>query len=132
MKHSIINIIIISVFLVLVAGCRGTVPVHNIENSPVAVASGQDVKLSQVGEAIKRAGARRGWVMKQEGEGHLVATLSVRRHVAEVDITYNEKSYNINYKNSEELKYEDGEIHPKFNSWVENLQRDIAAQLSLL
>ena len=132
MKRSIINILIISVFLILVTGCRGIVPVHNIDNSPVAAASGKEVSLSQVETAIKRAGIKRGWIMKQEGEGHIVGTLLVRRHVAEIDITYNTKTYNITYKDSKELKYEDGEIHPSFNSWVKNLQQDINVQLSTL
>ncbi|MCF6255601.1 MAG: hypothetical protein L3J98_07015 [Gammaproteobacteria bacterium] len=132
MKHSMLSVVIISVFLILVTGCRGTVPVYNIENSPVAAVSDQDVSLDKVGEAIKRAGVKRGWIMKQDGEGHIVGILSVRKHVAKVDITYDAKSYSINYKDSEELNYKEGEIHPKFNSWVENLQRDINLQLNRL
>lgn len=129
MKHSIINILTISVFLFLAAGCRGTVPIRNIENSPVTIAGNQDVSLNQVENAIKRAGTNLGWVMKQKGKGHIVGTLLLRKHVAEVDIIYDTKTFSINYKDSKELKYNDGKIHPNYNNWIANLQRDINIQL---
>ena len=129
MKRSIINILIISVFIVLITGCRSTVPVRNIENSPAIVS---DISMDQIEKAIKRAGIKRGWAMKQEGEGHIVATLLVRKHMAKIDITYNTKTYSINYKDSKELKYKDGNIHQSYNSWIDNLQHDINIQLSAL
>ncbi len=129
MNRSAINILIISVFLIVLTGCGGTVPVRNVENASSVVS---DVSLENVEKAIKRAAIKRGWTTKEAGEGHLVATIVVRSHMAKVDITYNTKTYSINYNDSAGLKYVDGNIHSKYNSWITNLQRDIDLQLSAL
>jgi len=132
MKHSIKNILGIAVFLIFIVACVGTVPIQNMENVPIVTASGKTVSLKQVEEVIKRVGIKRGWSMAQKGKGHIVATLFLRKHMAEVDITYDTKSYSINYKDSKELNYSEGAIHPSFNKWVAYLEQDIKVQLSLL
>jgi hypothetical protein len=54
-----------------------------------------------------------------------------------VDIAYTTTSYDITYKSSDNLDYRrrrDGRevIHRNANSWMSNIQNDIAAQLALL
>jgi len=132
MKHSIRNILSVAIFIVFVVGCVGAVPIQNIENVPIVTASGNDASLKQVEEVIKRVGIKRGWIMKMQGKGHIVGTLFLRKHMAEVDIIYDTKSYSINYKDSKELNYAEGAIHPSFNKWVAYLDRDIKVELSLL
>jgi len=54
------------------------------------------------------------------------------KHVAVVDVNYSVKSYSIQYKDSTELGYDGGNIHPNYNGWIQNLDKGIRAQLSTL
>ena len=85
-----------------------------------------------VGKAILRAGGSLGWVMKKVKDGKLVGTLMLRKHVAIVAIDYSAKSYSIHYKDSQNLNYDGTNIHSNYNGWVQNLNRAIQSQLSML
>jgi len=81
----------------------------------------------------------RGWIITaNDGQGNLVAQVIVRgKHTLIVDIIYDNKSFDINYKDSDRLSYKlksDGtaRIHRNANSWMDNIQKDITAQLSAL
>jgi hypothetical protein len=121
----------VSVLLLLAAGCRGGVPVYNVADSPV-IASKPNPAADEVGRAIQRAGAGLGWQIKPTTPGHMLGTLVLRKHVAVVDIRYSAKSYSINYKDSTELNYDGTNIHPNYNGWIQNLDKAIRAQLSLM
>lgn len=112
----------------LAANAR-TAPIHDIENQPITSTS--EVTMDDVEKAIVAAGRNRGWIMKRVEPGHLLATLNIRTHQAVVDITFDEKQYSIKYKSSENLDYEDGKIHPNYNSWIGYLDQDIQANLPL-
>jgi len=120
-----------SVLVLLAAGCRGSVPIFNVTDAPV-VASRPNPSLDEIGKAIQRAGAALGWQMKQTKPGHILGTLNLRNHVAVVDVNYSVKSYSIRYKDSTELDYDGGNIHPNYNGWIQNLDKGIRAQLSTL
>lgn len=117
--------------MTVVTGCR-TAPVHNIDNSPVTSASGNAVSMDQVRDAIVQSGASLGWQMKDVKPGHVVGTLYLRSHMAQVDIFYNPKAYSIQYKNSSNLKYDGSTIHSNYNGWVQRLDRTIQAHLVAL
>ena len=119
-----------SVLVLLAVGCRGSVPVYNVTDAPV-VASKPNPSLDEVGKAIQRAGIALGWQMKETKPGHIIATLQISGHVAVVDVNYSVKSYSIRYKDSTELDYNGGNIHPNYNSWIQNLDKGIRAQLSV-
>ncbi len=112
------------------AGCAA-VPVMNVENSSVASVSNHSLSASQVRDAIARAGASLGWQMKDMGPNLLQGTLHLRTHVAVVDIPYSTKEYSIIYKNSVNLKAEDGKIHKNYNGWITNLKNGINNQLAI-
>lgn len=125
------NILVIAAtsLLIILAGCRAN-PVFNIENAPIEMStkhSSKDIK-----KAIIRAGASLGWQMKSKKSGHIVGTLFLRKHVAVVDIKYTKKDYSITYKSSQNLNYDGVNIHKNYNSWVQNLNRQIQAQLSTI
>jgi hypothetical protein len=125
-KYIIILLVGLSV---VISGCR-TNPVLNIDDSPISVntKSSNDVK-----KAIIRAGTSLGWVMKSVGKGHIEGTLLLREHMAKVDIKYNQKTFSITYKDSSpSLKYDGTNIHTNYNGWIQNLDRRIQAELSLL
>ena len=123
--------VIVSALILVAVGCRGAVPVYNVADAPVA-ASKPNPGLDEVGKAIQRAGAALGWQMKETKPGHMLGTLTLRKHVAVVDVNYSVKSYSIRYKDSTELDYDGGNIHPNYNGWIQNLDKGIRAQLSTL
>ncbi len=125
-----IFIVAVSLVLMVLSGCR-TAAVYNVEDA-VVVASVDKVSSSDVKKAIMRAGSGLGWVMKANGTGKLIGTLSLRKHVAVVDIDYSSKSYSIRYNDSQHLNYDGTNIHQNYNSWVQNLQKAIQTQLNLL
>ena len=123
--------IVASVLVLLAVGCRAAIPVYNVTDTPVA-ASKPNPNLDEVGKAIQRAGVALGWQMKETKPGHMLGTLVLRKHVAVVDVNYSVKSYNIQYKDSTELGYDGQNIHPNYNGWIQNLDKGIRAQLSIL
>ena len=114
-------------------GC-GTPPVYNVNNNAIAVAADKKASMSDVEKAIIRAGGGLGWIIKKEKEGLLKGTLVLRTHTAVVAITYNTQEYSINYESSINLDYnaENNTIHSNYNGWIQNLNKAIQVQLSLL
>ncbi|MEO7744184.1 MAG: hypothetical protein ABIR98_14700 [Usitatibacter sp.] len=112
------------------AACGRCDPIFNVADAPATSASGKALTNDQVRQAIIRAGAALGWVMKENGPGKLSANLAVRKHTAEIEIPYSSKGYSINYKNSTNLDAADGQIHKNYNGWIQNLNKGINAQLS--
>ena len=108
-----------------IMGCRAN-PVYNVEGAPITISGKHTSK--DVEKAIIRAGAGLGWRIKSIKKGHMVGSIYVRKHVAVVDITYNDKEYNITYKSSENLNYDGSTIHNNYNGWVQNLDRAIQTQ----
>jgi hypothetical protein len=45
-------------------------------------------------------------------------------------VTYDTKTYNIQYKDSSNLDYNGTSIHKNYNGWVENLDKAIRSQLA--
>jgi hypothetical protein len=123
--------VVVSVLVLLAAGCRGGMPVYNVTNAPVTT-NKANPNLDEVGRAIQRSGVALGWQMVQTKPGNFVGTLNLRKHAAVVDINYSAKSYSINYKDSTELNYDGTNIHPNYNGWIQNLDKGIRAQLNTL
>ena len=116
----------------LLGACR-TAPIYNVEAQPIAVSAstytGEDVR-----KAIIRAGSRRGWTFQDAGEGKLVGMIALRKHRATIDVRYDKETFDITYRDSEELSYSEGQgaIHTNYNSWIQNLAQDINLELTLL
>ena len=119
-----------SLLLVLVVvGCV-PVPIRNVDNAPVTLATSKQPTLTQVRESIVRAGATLGWEMKDDGSNKMIATLNLRKHVAVVEIQYSETTYSIKYLRSTNLDAKDGKIHKNYNGWIANLSKEIDVQLA--
>ena len=112
-------------------GC-GTPPIYNVNNNTIV--ADKKVTMEDVEKAIIRAGGGLGWIIKKEKEGVLKGTLVLRTHTAVVSITYNTQEYSINYVSSVNLDYnpETNTIHSNYNGWIQNLNKNIQVQLSLL
>ena len=108
-----------------IAGCN-SMPIQNVDQAAVP---SKTMTSDQVRLAIIRAGDGLGWKMKDDGPNKMIGTLILRKHVAVVDIPYTATSYSIKYRSSVELDEKDGKIHKNYNGWIQNLTRNITAQL---
>lgn len=135
MKVKFSSLFLLCAILVLFAGCR-TTAVYNVTDSAINTGSGKEPTMQEVQQAILNAATttKPAWTMKVVKPGHILATLNIRRHTAIVDITYNTKSYSINYNGSTNLKYdpEAKTIHSNYNGWIQNLDSAIKAKLGLV
>jgi|SRR5579862_5533711 len=92
------------------------------------------METTNVEHAIIAAMAKRGWTASREGPGAMLGTLHLRDHTVVVRITYTKDSYQIAYVSSENMQFSKKSngtevIHKNYNAWINNLSRDINAQL---
>lgn len=120
----------LSVALVL-AACQNP-PVNNIVDMPLDAPPG--VTLDQVRQAIMFAGNKRGWQMRQEVPGKIMASHQRSGHMAVVDILYTTTTLSILYYESASLQFDakDNTVHPTYNRWVDFLVKDIQANAAAL
>ena len=123
--------VLVSAVILVGSGCTGPRPIYNVSNGVIS-SSKSNPTMDEVGKAIVRAGAALGWNMQQTNPGQILGTLHLRTHMAAVDVTYDTKSFNIRYKDSSNLGYDGTNIHSNYNGWVQNLEKGIRTQLSLL
>ena len=108
------------------AGCGRTAPIKNeVRGEFLGRAN-----LTQRGEQISAAASGLGWKAQMLRPGLIQATLDLRSHQAIVDISYDTHRFSIGYVKSTNLNYDGTSIHPNYNSWVGNLERDIIAKSS--
>jgi hypothetical protein len=107
--------------------CRRS-PIYNVNSATINVP--KRLKPDQVRDAIVRAGEGLGWQMQPTGHGHIVGTLYLRTHMAQVDIPYTTTSYSITYRDSKDLNYDGSTIHSNYNNWIHNLDQAIQKQLA--
>jgi len=103
--------------------------VYNIESVPILTGSGKTLSLDEVKTTIIRSAVNRGWTIKEEVPGDLVATISPRQHIAIVEIRYTEKYFSISYRDSTALRYNGSTIHRNYNKWVKALEQEIQRRI---
>jgi hypothetical protein len=113
----------------MLAGCTSR-PIVNVTDAPVVTATGKQLTADQVRNAIVSAGNGLGWVMTPVSPGLVSGRLTLRDHVAVVNVSYTAKMYSITYKDSTNLNYSGGQIHRNYNGWIENLDRDVRNELA--
>ena len=128
MKRALLAFILLG--FVGISGCLA--PLVNVTDSAVTTGSERSASIKELGEAVVKASGSLGWRMQRITAGHIVGTLFLRSQMAAVDITFNEDTYSINYKNSSNLKYNGEEIHRNYNGWIKMLDDAINREFSLL
>ena len=102
----------------LLAGCasfRGETPRMEVNNAPVAVSAGRNLK-----EAVVQAATRRHWNVQELENGDLRCQILQREHRVTIDVT-------ITGENTYSIKFVESNIPTrKYNQWIGNLQREIA------
>ena len=117
-------------------GCR-TTALRNIQDEPFAasaVANPAPLTLGKIERSIVRVGANRGWTFERIGPGHLIGKVNVRgKHFAEVDVFFDRERFSILHKSSRNLNYDAATnvIHPNYNAWIGNLEKDIQKEIQL-
>ena len=111
--------------LLLLVACRAA-QLYDPGRVQARTSSAEDMR-----QAILVSLAARGWVAAEDQPGVIHATLYVRAHTAKIRIDYDAESFDINYADSSNLEYEKSAggteyIHENYNSWVQNLVRDIS------
>jgi len=122
------KIVLTAILVAMIAGCR-TAPIYNVSDAAVVVAPSTQASMDNVKTAILRAGNRLGWQMTDTSPGVITARISLRNHTATAEIKYNTKTYSIRYLDSTNLDATGGNIHKNYNGWIENLDREIRAEL---
>jgi hypothetical protein len=104
-----------------------------VDPPPISVPAGLATK--DVSKAIRSGIVGRGWVVTKDENGHMATVLNVRTHEVKVDIGYDTKQVTIKYVDSTNLDYDDKKgvrhIHKKYNQWIDNMVKDIQAQLQV-
>lgn len=118
----------------LVAGCLAacnTRPMVNVQNEPIPTSvAGSPMALSTVEQSIRAGAQRAGWVTQVIKPGLIEASVTARSHRVVVNIPFSQKSYSIDYKDSDNMKAEGDEIHKKYNTWVLRLSQSIRSELN--
>jgi hypothetical protein len=123
------RLVLVAALTALLASCR-TAPLYNVEQSSFNTT--EQHSLAEITDAVQQAGARLGWQMNVERPGLIIGTLNLRSHQAMVEIPYDTSGFAIQYQNSTNLNYDGTTIHKNYNSWVQNLEREIRIQVSAL
>ncbi|GGB07884.1 hypothetical protein [Agarivorans gilvus] len=86
----------------------------------------KELSLEEAKKGIIEGGLKRNWIIEEQSENLMKADIYVRKHYVAVNIKLHDGSYDIEYLDSENMKYQpDGTIHRKYNGWVSNLNSDI-------
>lgn len=148
MKFLKIAFLVCVTIVSLNANARAPVPIINHANVLIATTSGKALQIEDVKKSISAAAVSKGWSVAHIADGSLLATLVVRnKHTVVVKIDYDTTKYSINYHDSKNMKYGvinvqstvissnvdtshngQGEIHPFYNNWVQNLKDAIHSE----
>jgi len=90
---------------------------------------GKPLSVDAMRKAIIAGGSVHGWKPVGDQPGVLTLEADSGQHQAVVDVAYDDKTWQINYKSSANLNYEHSDkrstIHPKYNKWIEGLNEEI-------
>ncbi len=100
-------------------------PIQTIK-SPVL---SKTVTVQEVRGAILRAALSKNWQVVEETDQKITLKYVKKVHVAACDVTYSEKEYTITINPMTTLLRGVNEVHPKYNQWIRNLDKQIQRQL---
>lgn len=131
MKQWCTSIAIVSFVIAFLVACSGA-PIYNVTNAAIVTPEGKEPTLDQITKEIIAAGEAGKWTMVVQNPGYIVGTLNIRSHQAQVNVTYDTKTYNIAYRGSLNLKYDPNSktIHENYNVWIQKLDSAIRARVA--
>lgn len=127
-KYSSLFALISALFL---AACSTSLPLKNINDKPVPDRLDGSVQTEKsVKNGIVAGCVDKGWTCREVSPGLIAASITVRKHRANTNISYDSDSYSITYKDSHLLDYSNT-IHRNYNRWITYLDDAIAKRLML-
>jgi hypothetical protein len=148
------SIRLVKIFFIasLVAGCATMVPLKDVNETHII---DKPLTKEQVKESILEGAEYANWRVQDLDSGTMLATYLIRIHTVNVQIAYTESSYSLYYKSSKEMKIyctkkdldkKKGKlvsgiqdcpggmspyaIHGAYQTWVDDLNRDIQTSLA--
>jgi len=118
------------IYAFIVAGCGGGAGILDVKSS--FSPANDNATLEQVSRKIITASAVKGWKPEYLAAGHISAVRRRSGHVAKVDIFYTTSSFQIKYKDSDNMDYSGTSISSTYGDWVEELRDEIKRRLSEL
>jgi uncharacterized protein YcfL len=120
--------IVLSLVLMVLTGCKSTIPVPQYVDQPVAHYGNEKSTIEDIERSIIRGAISLGWKTKIKSKGEILATLDIRKHQLVILIKHDDKNLTVTYQSSVNLKYDGKKIHRQYANWVTNLLRAIDAQ----
>ena len=132
MNRRLLRFFAVLAVVFLLAGFGAGAPIYNVNSAPIP--PNPAATLENIEKAVIRAGLQLGWQIVTQGLGKAEGVLVLRTHRAVVDITYDTRSFSITYKDSVNLDYRpnDNTIHSNYNGWIQNLEKAIRIQTTVL
>lgn len=120
------SMLLIYIVILSTTGCSPA-KIYDVPKQEVV----QKVSKNDLYKAIIKTAYLRGWEVKKVEDGLLNAIYKKPKFSVTVAISYTDNSYDIDYKESEGLMYDEKEqsIHKNYNTWVKTLEREINARL---
>jgi len=100
--------------------------VYNISDAPLDHTG----TTEQAGERIRRAAGMQGWDVQEVRPQVIYVTKRRGSHSATASITYDNASFSINLRGSNNLKQPDTRIHKLYNEWIRELESTIEREVS--
>ncbi len=127
----LLRFVIIVCFALSLMSCSKTILVKNYPDNAISYGvEDHSLTLNEIKKAIIRGAMSKGWTVKNDGKGKILATLRLRGHLLVVSITYDKKNYAIAYVDSSNLLYDGKHIHRQYANWIKNLRQAINANLA--
>jgi len=120
------KILFVLLATLVLAACKSTY-VYNVEQANVPAG----LTAKQVEKNIVKALTQKGWQVKANNNGIILAEIMVRKHTARIEIGFDASQYSINYVDSTNLKYNarKNTIHKSYNNWIIYIDRLIQTGL---
>lgn len=115
--------------LLVMTSCTRLQPVYNVDESIESIFT-KKISSVEVGKIILAAAHEQGWKIKADGVNKYKAFIVWRDHSAVSAITYSSNGYSIRLLSSENLLEGNGQIHKKYNKYVQRLQKNIDTRLA--
>ncbi len=99
----------------------------------ISTGSGKAPSADEARKAIRSGGIGKGWTAFDKGPGKVKLDLDVKgKYNVSVEVLYNSKTYTVKYLSSENMKFDQGKIHPKYAEWIGTLIKGINAEFGKL
>ena len=115
-------------FLIFILNACRTAPIYNANHIPISPRSSATIEEGE--KTIWYAGRRLDWQINKVHEGEMRGVFRKGGHTMTVAIPYNKTQFSILYLDSENLNYDDGEIHVNYNIWIKRLAEQIQNEIN--